>query len=288
MKIIDGKKIAEKIKDEIVAEIINIKGGYSCPTERPNLAILLVGDRKDSELYVELKEKEAKKVGIDTHLYKFSENDDQKDIEKTIEFLNKDEEIDAILLQLPLPSKFDTDKLIESIDPEKDVDRFHPENLNRLSLGCNLKHDLVPPLIQVILEIFLSIDFNPQGKLVCAVVNSDIFGQSLKKTLECQGARVEICKADDDLKNELDQADVIISAVGRPGVIKAEYIKKGVCLIDIGITKNKDGKVLGDADFKNIGDKVGYITPVPGGVGPITIATALRNTLNLYKKNKCK
>ncbi len=289
MKLIDGKKIAEKIKDDIVAEIINIKRGYACSKGRPDLAIILVGDREDSQLYVELKEKEAKKVGVDTHLYKIPVDAEQKEVEQTIDFLNSDKNIDAILLQLPLPKGFDTDELIKMIDPKKDVDRFHPENIKNISLGCSFREKTIPPLLQTVFEILDEIKIEVRNKMVCAVVNSDIFGQSIKKVFECRGARVSVCRADDkDLKNKTSQADVLISAVGQPGLIKAEHIKEEACLIDIGITKDDKGKVFGDIDIKSVSDKAGYVTPVPGGVGPITIATALRNTLELYKENECK
>lgn len=288
-KIIDGKKIAERIKDDIVAEIIKIKGGYACAKARPNLAIILIGDRKDSQLYVKLKEKEAKKVGVDTHLYRISADSGQEEVEQVIDFLNKDDNMDAILLQLPLPEGFDTDKLIRRIDPKKDVDRFHPENVKKISWGCSFRERTVPPLIQTIFEILDHIRMDPRGKIVCAVVNSDIFGESIRKAFECRGALTIVCQADDkDLKDKASQADILISAVGHPGLIKAEHVKEGACLIDIGITKDGEDRIFGDIDMESAAGKAGYITPVPGGVGPITIATALRNTLELYKENKCK
>lgn len=288
MEIIDGKRIAEKIKDEIVAEIMSLRPGYKCPASRPNLAIILAGEREDSRLYVELKEKEAKKVGIDTHLYKIGEKEGQEQAEKTIDFLNKDPEIDAILVQLPLPKGFDTDEIIKKVSPEKDVDRFHPDNLKNLEMACDFKENASPPLLQVVFEILADIGMDPGNKTVCAIVNSDILGQSLKRAFECRGARVNLCRADDDnLSNEACQADILISAVGQPGLIKKEHIKEGACLIDVGIAKNQEGKVTGDIDEESVKEKAGYITPVPGGVGPITIAAALRNTLKLYKKNKC-
>jgi len=173
-KIIDGKLLAEKIKDEIAQEIFQLKG------PRPNLAIILVGDRNDSVLYVSLKEREAKKVGIDTHIYKCADNIPEREIYDTIDYLNKDDSIDAILIQLPLPSGFDTDGIISAINPEKDVDCFHPKNLEKLFRDCN-HSSILPPLIAVILEILKSIDCEVKNKKICAIVNSDIFGRSVKR-----------------------------------------------------------------------------------------------------------
>lgn len=276
-KIINGKALAEKIKDNIVKEIIKLNG------LRPNLAIILIGEREDSELYVNLKEQQAKKVGIDTHLYKCPENISEQEILDIIDHLNKDKTIDAILMQLPLPEGFKTDAIIRAINPAKDVDRFHPDNLKILFKTCD-HHHVMPPIFEVVLEMLKSIDCQLQNKQICIVCNSDIFGKSLAKVLECQGARVEIVYTDNnDLVNKTKRADVLITAVGKPGFIKKDMIKKDAVIIDIGITK-KGKKVYGDVDFEDVKNKVSYITPVPGGVGPMTIAMAFRNTLELYKR----
>ncbi len=276
-KIINGKALAEKIKDNIVKEIIKLNG------LRPNLAIILIGEREDSELYVNLKEQQAKKVGIDTHLYKCPENISEQEILDIIDHLNKDKTIDAILMQLPLPEGFKTDAIIRAINPAKDVDRFHPDNLKILFKTCD-HHHVMPPIFEVVLEMLKSIDCQLQNKQICIVCNSDIFGKSLAKVLECQGARVEIVYTDNnDLVNKTKRADVLITAVGKPGFIKKDMIKKDAVIIDIGITK-KGKKVGGDVDFEDVKNKVSYITPVPGGVGPMTIAMAFRNTLELYKR----
>src|SRR3989339_790103 len=210
-KLINGIKIAEKIKDEIVKEIIKLPS-------RPNLAIILIGDNKESCLYVNIKEREARKVGVDTHLYKCAENISENEILKMIDCLNRDNLIDGILVQLPLPKKFNTDKIIKAISKEKDVDFFHPENLKLLT---------------------------------------------------------------DKTKN----ADILISAVGRKHFIKKEMIKEGAALIDVGIVK-EDKKIYGDIDAEDVKEKAGFLTPVPGGVGPLTIAMLFQNTLELYKIHK--
>ncbi len=278
MQIIDGKKLAEIIKDDLVKKIVKLGA-------RPNLAIILVGKRQDSSLYVNLKEKEAKKVGIDTHLYRCPENITEQEILDIIEHLNKDELIDAILLQLPLPKNLNTDKIIKAIDPKKDVDGFHPENLKELTKTCN-HENIVPPVFEVVLEMLKSINYRLEGKQVCVVANSDIFGKGLANVLECKQAKVEVIHGDDkNLKNKTSKADILITAVGKPKFIKKDMVKKDAVVIDVGITK-EGKKVYGDVDFKDVKNKVGFIAPVPGGVGPMTIAMAFKNTLELYKRRK--
>ncbi len=279
--IIDGAKIAEKIKDEIVEEIVKLNG------PRPNLAIILVGEREDSKLYVQLKEKEAKKVGIDTHAYRCAAATKEEEIITAIEHLNNDQLIDAILVQLPLPAGLNTDKIIKAIKPAKDVDRFQPDNLKILLSTCE-HSQVMPPVFQVIFEILKNIKYELQNKQVCLIVNSDIFGQSLAKVLACRGAKVKIIHPDSsDLKETTSQADILITAVGRPAFIKKEMVKKDAVIIDIGITK-QGKKVYGDVDFDSVKDRAGYITPVPGGVGPLTIAMLFKNTLALYKQRHAK
>lgn len=276
-KIIDGRALAEKIKDEIAQEIFKLNG------PRPNLAIILIGEREDSKLYVSLKEKEAKRVGIDTHLYKCPSNVSEQEILEIIKYLNNDRTIDAILVQLPLPAGFDTDSLILSLSPEKDVDRFHPANLKILFSTCE-HGEVMPPVLGTILEILKSIDYEIKNKKACLVVNSEIFGQSLKQILKCRGAEVELARFKDaDLKEKTKKADILISAIGEPEFIKKDFIKKDAVVIDIGIAK-KDGRVKGDVDSADVEDQAGYLTPVPGGVGPLTIAMLFKNTLALYKK----
>jgi methylenetetrahydrofolate dehydrogenase (NADP+) / methenyltetrahydrofolate cyclohydrolase len=281
MLLIDGKKIAEKIKDEIVAEILLSNNNDLHAPHRPMLAIVLVGDRSDSELYVSLKEKEAKKVGVDTTLYRLPASALEADLEKMIKFLNNNEATDGILLQLPLPDNFNTDKIIALMDPAKDIDRFHPENLKKLMAG---DEELLPPVAQVILEVLEDIKYDSAGKSACVVVNSEIFGITLAKILELHGALTKIVSPDDeDLAEQTVKADILITAVGQPDLITEEFVKKDAVIIDIGISK-ENNKVLGDVNLESVKNKAGYATPVPGGVGPITIAAALKNTVEIWKK----
>ena len=220
VKIIDGKKLAEKIKNDIVKEILKINDNCLPAKKRPNLAIIIIGERQDSMLYVDLKEKEAKKVGLDIHTYKCPENISEKKVYEMIDCLNKDKLIDAILVQLPLPSGFDTDGIIRAIDPAKDVDRFHPDNLEILFSTCNHNH-VMPPVFQVVLEILKSINYNIQNKKIYLISNSNIFGNSLVKVLACQGAKAKALRVQDiDLAEKTKKADILITAIGRPGFIK--------------------------------------------------------------------
>ena len=279
LKIIDGKRLAEKIKDKITREIYELNG------PRPNLAIILIGERSDSEIYVSIKEKEALKVGIDTHLYRCAENISEPEILEMIKCLNEDKTIDAILVQLPLPAGIDADTIIQALDPAKDIDGFQPDNLEKLLKSCDF-NGLMPPVFAAVLEMLNSIKFEIKNKQVCIISNSDIFGKSLAHVLICRGAAAVVIKADDkNLVEQTKRADVLITAVGKPKFIKKDMIKSGAAIIDIGITKQGD-KVAGDVDFNDVKEKAGYITPVPGGVGPLTIAMALKNTLAIYKRRK--
>jgi len=260
-KLINGKKIAEKVKNEIVKEILRL-GGL-----RPNLAILLVGEREDSALYVSLKEKEGKKVGIDTHVYKIDSDVSEQKLIDVIDFLNQDESIDGILVQLPLPAKFNTNKIIATINPLKDVDGFHPQHP---------KYIISPVLAAVQASLAEINNFNKE-KSACLFYNSEVFGDGLKKLILENGFKI--------LQNsESNQADLIVSALGEPNKITKEMVKDGAAIIDIGITK-VENKVYGDADFNNLKDKISYITPVPGGIGPMTIAFLFKNVLAAFKEN---
>lgn len=286
MKLINGKKIAEKIKDDLVysiAETCDVVNGT-----RPSLAIILVGERPDSKLYVNLKEEEAKKVGIDTNLYQSDDDIPENKLIEIIEFLNNDPEIDAILIQLPLPKHINTDKIINTINPEKDADGFHKENLNNFLKSKN--KETIPPVYAVVIEILNNIKYNLENKQVTIISNSEIFGNNLARVLEYYKASVSVTTASDKkLSNTTKKADVLISAAGIPGLITKEHIKKDAVLIDIGITK-KDGKILGDINKESVEEKASHLTPVPGGVGPITIAMLFKNTLRLHlnklKKSK--
>lgn len=259
-KIIDGQTIAEEIKNEIVKEIVKLKD------LRPNLAIILVGSRADSKLYVSLKEKEGKRIGVDTHLYELDENISEEELLEVIDFLNKDETIDGILIQLPLPKKFNTDKVIERIDPKKDVDGFHPLHPDYI----------VSPVLAAVKASLDYIKFETKNKKACIFYNSPIFGNSLKNLLGKEGFQILP-------SSESNKVDLIVTALGEPGKIKKEMVKKEAVIIDIGISK-KGKKVSGDANVEDLKDHISYLTPVPGGIGPMTIAFLFKNVLEIFKR----
>ncbi len=281
MKLIDGKKIAEKIKNKIAAEV------FTFGERRPNLAIILAGDREDSKLYVSLKEREAKKVGIDTHVYKLNDYDSEQTLLDLIGFLNNDELVDGILVQLPLPAKYDTAKVIRAIDPAKDVDGFHPEKPDYI----------VSPVIASTLKCLEEIKFDLKDKQVVLLYNSEVFGDSMTEALNVfMPSLIKISLKDfstldisDKAKKVAEitavtkKADVIISALGLPGFVIADMLKPEAVLIDIGISKIEE-KVFGDVDADGVKDVAGFLTPVPGGIGPMTIAMLFKNVLEIHKR----
>lgn len=261
VQLIDGKAIAERIKDEVAQTIFELNG------PRPNLAIILVGEREDSKIYVALKQREGVKVGVDTNLYKFEIDASEEELLETIKFLNQDAAIDGILVQLPLPQKFNTDRIIEAINPDKDVDGFHPQHPDYL----------VSPVLASVKACLEEIKMTGAGKTACALYNSDVFGRGIEEILIELGFK--ICSRED-----MAQTDLIVSALGEPHKIKKEMVKEGVVIIDIGISKIGE-EVLGDADFEDLKDKASYITPVPGGIGPMTVAFLFKNVLEIFWRN---
>ena len=257
MQLIEGKKIADKILENLKAEI-EVSG------KKPKLAVLLVGNDSASEIYIGLKKNAAEKVGIDFELIRFNEKNLEEEIITKIQELNQDEKTNGIIVQLPLPEKFATQKIINAIDPKKDVDGFHPEN------------KILPAVFpEAMLELLKSTE-KYIGKKALVVANSEIFGEKMCEVLRKENVESEYFLASNISAEKLNQADILISAVGQVGIIKKEMVKDGAIVIDGGIMKS-DGKVLGDVDFENVKNKTSFITPVPGGVGPMTIACLLRN-----------
>ena len=247
-KIIDGRAIAERTKDKIAREIYSFNG------LRPNLAIILIGEREDSKLYVSLKERESKKVGIDTHLYTFDGSASEETILEAIDFLNKDELVDGILVQLPLPEGMNTDKIISAINPNKDVDGFHPKHPNYV----------VSPVFAAVIACLEEIKLVGVNKKACLLYHSDVFGRGLEEIITSRGFTI--------VKSEnIKEADLIVTALGNPLSLKKEMVKQDAAIIDIGIAK-VDGHIHGDADFTDLQETTAFITPVPGGIGPMTIA----------------
>ena len=272
--IIDGKAIAKEIQKEVTSQIQKL--GLN-----PGLGVILVGNDPCSELYVKLKQKAAQKVGINFNLYNFDEDIRQEEILETIEWLNKDEEIDAILIQLPLPKHLDTSAIIKSINPKKDVDGFHPENIKAY---LNNEETIVPGLSMGIAQLLQSTQENLSKKECSIIARSKEFTQTLKHTLKAFDINSSIINPDDkNALDKIDSADIVITASGKPNWIQSKNIKDHSILIDVGTTQVKE-KTIGDIDFESCSKKADWITPVPGGVGPMTVAMLLKNTIALANK----
>lgn len=287
MKLLEGKKISDKI-------LANIKKKIKSEDSRIGLAVVLVVGNKSSEIYVRLKKKAAEKIGIKFYLYKFTRAAGEKQIIAKIKKLNADKKINGIIVQLPLPKKLNTQKIINAIDPRKDADGFHPDNLETYLEGkceiCPVFSSAIARIIQTVPKTefskILKLGFRKELKAVI-IANSKEFGSITEILLgrEKINAKYILYKQWKKYLPQIKKADILISAVGKPKLIKAEMIKKGAIVIDGGITK-KGKKVLGDVDFKSVKNKSAYLTPVPGGVGPVTIACLLENVYLLSKKSK--
>lgn len=276
MKLLKGKKISEKILKDLKNKIKREK-------LKPVLAVFLVGDDKASRIYVDLKKKAARRVGIKFLLFKYKENARERNIISEIKKLNDDGSVSGIIVQLPLPKKFNTQKIINTIDSQKDADGFHPKNMRKF---MRYESDVWAVFPHAIYKLIKSSGIKRKNKRAIVFANSDKFGKIMQAALQNKGMQAEYVLAK-NLKNslkEIKSADIIISAVGKPGLVEGNMIKKGSIIIDGGITKVGE-KVLGDADFESVKNKVSYITPVPGGVGPVTIACLLENVY-LAAKNK--
>ncbi len=262
MKLLEGKKISEKI-------LANLKKKISIKKTKPELAVILVGEDRASETYVFLKEKAAKKIGMVFHKFKFKKDASEKEIIEKIKELNVDKKINGIIVQLPLPKKFHTQKIINLISLQKDVDGFSSQN--------NFK-SLQPVFPKAIIKTLESSKANLKNKKTVIIANSKIFGETMQEALKIKKIESGYILSK-DLKqkiNKIQKADIVISAVGKINFIKGNMVKEGVIIVDGGISKKK-GKNFGDVDFNDVSQKASFISPVPGGVGPVTIACLLEN-----------
>lgn len=275
MELLYGRPVADKILSGVREEII--RSGIT-----PGLAVILIGNDPASHLYVRLKEKAAEEMGIHFEKHVFSEIDSEKDVLEKIEELNASEDIHGIIVQVPLPEGFDTDQIIAAIDPEKDADGFHPETVNRFLAGDATE---IPVFPDALLELGKASGRNFARLQGVAIVNSEYFGQVMLRAMENEGMAVRMVMADDFGKDSetIGEADVIFSACGIPRMIRSEHVKDGAIIIDGGIMKQGE-KIMGDVDAESVASKAGFLSPVPGGVGPVTIACLLRRTLLLSKK----
>ena len=275
--IIDGKKEAEVLREEIKKEIISIKNKTN---KSPALTVILVGDFAPSQIYVKNKEKISKEVGINSNVIKYPKDVSEEEILKKIKELNNDKNVSGILVQLPLPDQISKEKVINLIDPLKDVDGFSPINAGNLASGYNA---IVPCTPLGCLLLLKKVEKNLSGKHAVIVGRSNLNGKPLAQLLLKENSTVTITHSKTkNLKEECLKADILIAAVGVANLVKKDWVKSGSVIIDVGINKQGD-KIVGDVNFEEVKDKVKAITPVPGGVGPMTIACLLKNTLECFK-----
>jgi methylenetetrahydrofolate dehydrogenase (NADP+)/methenyltetrahydrofolate cyclohydrolase len=272
--IIDGKKIAKDLRASIIDKV-------SVLDRAPGLAVILVGDDPASAVYVRNKANACKEVGFYSEKINKPASITQAELLTEIERLNDDDNVDGILVQLPLPAHLDANDVIEAIDPAKDVDGFHSENIGKLMQNKSFLRPCTPKGVMTILA---TIGIDLVGKNCVVVGASNIVGRPMAMELLNARATVTICNSKtQDLSEKVKQADVVVAAVGIPKMIQGDWIKEGAIVIDVGINKLDSGKLVGDVDFDSAQDKAAWITPVPGGVGPMTIATLLENTLIAYE-----
>ena len=276
--IIDGRKIAEKLKQKLKKQILDIKSNFKTV---PALTVILVGEDPASLIYVKNKEKFSKEIGINSQVIRYPDNIEEKVLLNKIKQLNKNKKISGILVQLPLPKHIDKKKVIETIHPEKDVDGFHPINVGNLSSGYNSK---VPCTPLGCLLLIKEVEKNLSGKHAVVIGRSNLNGKPMAQLLLKENCTVTITHSKTkDLKSECNKADIIVAAVGKPLLVKGDWVKKNAIVIDVGINKTAKG-IVGDVDFNEVSKVAKAITPVPGGVGPMTIACLLSNTVECFKR----
>lgn len=273
-QLIDGKAIAQQMKEEMRERIkLKLAQGHSAP----GLAVILVGDDPASSIYVRNKRQASEQIGIHSVYHHLPETVTESELIDVIKKLNHDPHIDGILLQLPLPRHIDSEKVIEHIAPHKDVDGFHAYNLGRLAQRRPLLRPCTPQGIIILLN---HIHQQYKGKHAVIVGASNIVGRPMALELLITGATVTVChRFTIDLQNYVNQADILISAVGKPGLIPGAWIKEGATVVDVGITRLPNGSITGDIEFEIAKERAAWITPVPGGVGPMTVAVLMYNTL---------
>ncbi|MBD1148361.1 bifunctional methylenetetrahydrofolate dehydrogenase/methenyltetrahydrofolate cyclohydrolase [Pelagibacterales bacterium SAG-MED30] len=280
MILIDGKKIAAELREELKKEVSNLKVKHN---KVPGLTVILIGDLTPSQIYVRNKEKSANEVGLKSEVIKYPDSVEENIILDKIQKLNKDETVSGILVQLPLPKHIDRQKVIETIDPSKDVDGFHPMNVGNLSSGYESSVPCTPLGCYLLIK---KIEPNLNGKKAVIVGRSNLNGKPMTQLLLKENCTVTITHSKTkDLKAECLEADIIVAAVGIPELVKGDWVKKGSIVIDVGINKIDKG-IVGDVDFKEVSKNAKAITPVPGGVGPMTIACLLKNTIDCFKRSQ--
>ena len=278
MILLDGKALSEKIKEEVKVEVAQLVEEKHIT---PGLAVILVGSDAASATYVASKAKSCKNAGIYSVVHEMPDSITQEELLETIEMMNKNPKLDGILVQLPLPKHIDTTIVLEAINPLKDVDGFHPYNVGRMDSNLD---SFLPATPFGVMRMFEEYGIELSGKNVVVIGSSDIVGKPMASLLINAKATVTVCNSrTKDLASHTKAADIVVIAVGVPYLLKADMIKEGAIVIDVGINRLDTGKLVGDADFEDCKSKCSHITPVPGGVGPMTIGMLLKNTLKAAK-----
>ena len=279
MTIIDGKKTAADLRSNLKDEVENLKKKFN---RVPGLTVILIGEYAPSKIYVRNKEKSAVEIGLKSEIIKYPDTVDEKTVLEKIGELNNDENVSGILVQLPLPKHIDNKKIIDAIDPIKDVDGFHPNNVGNLSSGYESSVPCTPQGCHLLIK---KIEPNLKGKKAVVLGRSNLNGKPMTQLLLKENCTVTIAHSKTkNLKEECLKADILVVAVGIPKLVKGDWIKKGSIVIDVGINKTDEG-IVGDVDFDEVSKHAKAITPVPGGVGPMTIACLLKNTIECFKRS---
>lgn len=277
MNIIDGKAVSKKVKEDVKAECEQLKAkGVT-----PGLAVIIVGDDPASQVYVHNKEVACEACGFYSVKYALPAETTQEELNALIDKLNKDDKINGILCQLPLPSHLDDKEVINRIDPLKDVDAFHPVNVGAIMIG---DYNYLPCTPAGVMELIHSTGVDVSGKKAVVMGRSNIVGKPMAMLLLHENATVEITHSrTQNLADITKEADILVAAIGKAKFVKADMVKNGAVVIDVGMNRDENGKLCGDVDFEDVKDKCSFITPVPGGVGPMTIAMLMKNTLTAAK-----
>ena len=277
MALIDGKAVSLQVKQQVKQECDKLK----TKGVTPGLAVIIVGDDPASQVYVRNKEKACEECGFYSVKYALDADTTQSELNALIDKLNKDEKINGILCQLPLPKHLDDKEVINRIDPIKDVDAFHPVNVGAIMIG---DYNFLPCTPAGVMELIHSTGVDVTGKKAVVIGRSNIVGKPMAMLLLHENATVEITHSKTlDLKSITKESDILVAAIGRAKFVTADMVKNGAIVIDVGMNRDENGKLCGDVDFENVKDKCSFITPVPGGVGPMTISMLMRNTLTAAK-----
>ena len=278
-KIIDGKEVSAQVKEQVKEEAAQLKAATGLQV---GLAVVIVGNNPASRVYVNNKKKACEAVGFQSFEYALDEGTTQEELLELVEVLNENPQVNGILVQLPLPKQIDEKAIINAISPDKDVDAFHPSNVGRIMIGS---YAFLPCTPAGVMELIASTGVSVSGKNCVVIGRSNIVGKPMAMLLLHQNGTVTICRSrTQNLKEICAQADILVAAVGKANFVTADMVKEGAVVIDVGMNRLDNGKLCGDVDFAAVEPKAGYITPVPGGVGPMTIAMLMRNTLTAAKQ----